>query len=244
MKLTNSTLVIPAVSAGNIPQLTVDLLIHTYKAKFIGRLDDKYLYPFAGPRDEYENEQSGTRISTPLEIYYVETQDQRLTILQMRSPTLPGLKLRFVQETLIPFINQNEFSQIIMIGSSNAGLMMKQNGSQSQKFSRIQLYSDSVENQLAGLKLASENNIRPIPDTLAESGIVKDVLKQCKSPTCLCCGIVMFAYEGDNFSDAEELCDYVIGILTIEKHEWIRPKSWKRVYGREVPVGLEQGLYS
>lgn len=64
--LNNSILVIPAVSAGNVPQLTSDLLIYSLGLKLVGRLSDQYLYPFAGPRDAPEGVAT-SGISTPVE---------------------------------------------------------------------------------------------------------------------------------------------------------------------------------
>lgn len=64
--LTNSILVVPAVSAGNVPQLTADLLIYSLGLELVGRLSDQYLYPFAGPRDAPEGVES-SGISTPIE---------------------------------------------------------------------------------------------------------------------------------------------------------------------------------
>lgn len=64
--LKDSILIVPAVSAGNVPQLTADLLIYTLGLKLVGRLDDTYVYPFIGPRDGPEgSDLSG--ISTALE---------------------------------------------------------------------------------------------------------------------------------------------------------------------------------
>lgn len=64
--LNDSILVVPAVSAGNVPQLTADLLIYSLGLELVGRLSDQYLYPFAGPRDAPEGVKT-TGISTPIE---------------------------------------------------------------------------------------------------------------------------------------------------------------------------------
>jgi proteasome chaperone 2 len=50
-------LIIPSVSCGNIPQLTVDLLIHSLDFSLVSRLDDSYLHPFASPVDHVEGQQ-------------------------------------------------------------------------------------------------------------------------------------------------------------------------------------------
>ena len=46
-----STLIIPSVSIGNVPQLAVDLLIATLKVPLVGYMSSPYLVPCAGTRE-------------------------------------------------------------------------------------------------------------------------------------------------------------------------------------------------
>ena len=59
-----STVIIPSISIGNVPQLTVDLLITTLKIPLVGYLSSRYLVPCAGTRED-PNTSSG--IACPLE---------------------------------------------------------------------------------------------------------------------------------------------------------------------------------
>ncbi|CAN6609924.1 proteasome assembly chaperone 2 [Trichomonascus vanleenenianus] len=234
-QIANSVLVIPTVSSGNIAQLAVDLLIHTLGAELVGNLDDRYLYPFAGPLDHPISSDAPTnKISTAADVYYAGG----LTVVQLRSPTLPGYKQRFVRETLVPFAQKHAFKSVLLVGSSNIALQT----SPIDPENNIHVYSDSISTQLAALDLDSVGKaVQPVPKQLPESGIAVDVLQQLENS----CGIIMFAYEGDNFSDAEKLAGEVGKALGISgPSTWIRPQSWSRAYGKDTPIGIEEGLYT
>lgn len=63
-----STLVIPSVSIGNVPQLAVDLIIATLNVPLVGYMTSPYLVPCAGTReDSSQFGQAG--IACPLEGY-------------------------------------------------------------------------------------------------------------------------------------------------------------------------------
>ncbi len=49
----DATLIIPAVSIGSVPQLAVDLLLHSADLGLakVGRIDPSFCFPFAGPSD-------------------------------------------------------------------------------------------------------------------------------------------------------------------------------------------------
>lgn len=78
--LHDSILTVPTVSAGNVPQLTTDLLIYSLGLKLVGRLSEQYLYPFAGPRDAPEGV-STSGISTPVEGMYIYLMSNSLLLI-------------------------------------------------------------------------------------------------------------------------------------------------------------------
>lgn len=65
--LQGTTLILPAVSIGSVPQLAVDLLLHSAELHLVkvGRLDPSFCFPFVGPSDSPVNE--NTDITTALE---------------------------------------------------------------------------------------------------------------------------------------------------------------------------------
>ena len=48
----SSTLILPSISIGNVPQLAIDLLITTLKIPLVGYMTSPYLVPCAGTREE------------------------------------------------------------------------------------------------------------------------------------------------------------------------------------------------
>jgi proteasome assembly chaperone 2 len=63
----SSTLLIPSISIGNVPQLALDLLITTLKIPLVGYLTSPYLVPCAGTREGAFNPFTGGGIACPLE---------------------------------------------------------------------------------------------------------------------------------------------------------------------------------
>lgn len=238
--LKSSILVIPAVSSGNIPQLAVDLLIHTLNAPLVTRLSDEHVYPIAGARDVPSGQKVPNKsVTTAVEVYHA----RGITFVQIRSPTLPGHRTKFVKETILPFVAEHKFRNTVVVGSATPGLQLDPSRLRFKVFSDSSVHSELVER----FKLLSLDHgqaavaVEKVPDKLDESGIIVDVMKTVESA----CGVVMYAYEGDNFQDAEELAEKLTVLLDVKNVKgWKRPESWKGAYGRDVSVGLEEGLYA
>lgn len=238
-------LIIPTISEGNIPQLAVDLLIYSLGAKFVKILDDTHLYPFVGPRDGAQGssyEDAGAPpLSTPIELY--ETEDKSLALIQIRAPTLPRSQTNFVTKTLIPLIHDGAYSEVIVAGSSNAGMQHN-----IEPNHRIKLYGDGVSKRLEQLTInaGSQDKLALLPSKdLPESGFLKKIFEHELDPVVPLLGAVIFAYEGDNFGDAEQLAEQLVILSgSLKVTEWVQPESWKGVYGREIPSGIEEGLYA
>ena len=62
----SSTLIVPSVSIGNVPQLAIDLLITTLNIPLVGYMTSPYLVPCAGTREESSSFGHGG-IACPLE---------------------------------------------------------------------------------------------------------------------------------------------------------------------------------
>ncbi|CAL9732516.1 proteasome assembly chaperone 2 [Monosporozyma unispora] len=126
------TLVLPLVSTGNVPQLTVDLILHSFNDDFhfIEDLDSKYLHPFVGPLDHtltstisepqsqlYSNA-STKKYSSALELF--TNQDQSIYIIQQRTPIIQGYLNNFIQEVIIPLITNYKISTVSILDSYGA----------------------------------------------------------------------------------------------------------------------------
>ncbi|KAF5100672.1 hypothetical protein D0Z00_001184 [Geotrichum galactomycetum] len=271
--LNDSILIVPAVSAGNVPQLAADLLLHSLGLRLVGRLSDLYVYPFAGPRDTSVSAASGG-ISTAVEVFA----GSGLTVVQVRSPPLPGQRRRFVDETLLPFVRSFRFAETLAIASSNAALRESLQGPRYQLLTPPvarnndtraataagsgssddgDVTTAALSARLAKLSLALDTPPKPAPPSLAglpESGIALDLLTAVAAAGGKICAPLIYVYEGDNFGDAHEFADRVAAAAGVDvtaiktalptPGRWTQPVSWQWVYGKSVPVGLEEGLYS
>ncbi|KAF2546793.1 hypothetical protein F2Q70_00023011 [Brassica cretica] len=82
-----STLILPALSIGNVGQLSVDLLVSSTAAERVGYLDDLNLLPCVG-NDAYGPLPCGD-LALPLEVY--ESSSTAITLAQQRSPVAKRL---------------------------------------------------------------------------------------------------------------------------------------------------------
>ncbi|CEP63153.1 Add66p LALA0_S07e03598g [Lachancea lanzarotensis] len=121
-----STLLLPLVSTGNVPQLSTDLILHSLSAdfKFVKELDSLYLFPFAGPLDFARGSQSNLyehtewkSLTTPLELFY--SPKLKMYVVQQRSPIIQKYENNFCQEVLIPLIEELKISQLVIFDATD-----------------------------------------------------------------------------------------------------------------------------
>ncbi|ERN17668.1 proteasome assembly chaperone 2 [Amborella trichopoda] len=89
----SSTLILPALSIGNIGQLAVDLLIASLNAKRVGFLDEPSVLPCVG-NDAYGPMPEGD-LAIPLEVY--DAPSHGLSLIQQRSPVVKGMMIEFAK---------------------------------------------------------------------------------------------------------------------------------------------------
>lgn len=200
-------IVLPTVSTGNVPQLALDLLIYTYGFKLVKSLGDEYLYPFVGPLDGLELP-LGQGLTTACQLFQLDN----IALIQLRSPPLPGRKLKFIEG-----IKSQIDGKVLIAGSANAGMQLE---------------------NLDRLRIAQYTK-DTIPPVLPESGYAVDAVKALDAEA-----IVLFTYEGDNIGNAKELAVVLAQKLGLPSKPLKQPLSWTRVYGKDIPLGVEQGLYT
>lgn len=111
-----STLILPALSIGNVGQLAVDLLVASTKAERIGYLDDPNVLPCVG-NDAYTPTPQGD-LALPLEAY--ESPSNALTFIQQRSPVVKGMMVDFAKN-LADFAVASGKKHIIILSSLDFG---------------------------------------------------------------------------------------------------------------------------
>lgn len=241
--LNDSTLIIPLVSIGNIPQLCIDLLIHSLKLENIETLDDLYLHPFASPIDCSSQLEQPKGISTALEVYH--SNKLHLCVIQQRSPVIPGFEKKFASEVILPFIELHKFKKIVILNSNDAGMAEAATGT-------IDVLSidELLNKSFNSLKLSESDKL--MNDVYQTPVLIDEITNLIKSKTSSTYPVapevvllVSYVYEGDNTFDAENLARKTCEYLQITCPEKLTmPLSWTGVYGdKPVPASMEEGIY-
>lgn len=115
-----STLILPALSIGNVGQLAIDLLVSSTRAQRIGYLDDPSVLPCVG-NDAYATCPQGL-LALPLEAY--ESLYNALTLVQQRSPIVKGMMIEFAKN-IADFAATSGKKHIIVLSSLDSGRRQK-----------------------------------------------------------------------------------------------------------------------
>ncbi|KAM7250179.1 hypothetical protein ACFE04_022062 [Oxalis oulophora] len=262
-----STLLLPALSIGNVGQLAVDLLISSLKSEKIGYLDDPSVLPCIG-NDAYGPIPRG-ELSLPLEAY--ESLSSSLTLIQQRSPFIKGMMIEFAKN-LADFAAASGKKHIVLLSGLDFGRWQKidlssgvqtyylsssnADGSDSvcEKFGwkRIEEYNPSQRcwkylTDLAEGNVMQEDNF-PFEDELEDedyypslpfAALFSFLKGKGLKVTCL------FSYcsEGDNMPDAFHLAEEASKLLGLTPNNllggrWQIPISWNTVYGPPPDVSM------
>ncbi|XP_041993656.1 proteasome assembly chaperone 2-like [Salvia splendens] len=112
----SSTLILPALSIGNVGQLAVDLLISSLKAEKVACLDDPNVLPCVG-NDAYSPSPLG-KLAVSLEAY--EASSSALTLVQQRSPVVKGMMMAYAKN-IADFAAANGKKHIVLLSSLDFG---------------------------------------------------------------------------------------------------------------------------
>ncbi|XP_077233182.1 clast3-like protein isoform X2 [Tasmannia lanceolata] len=115
-----STLILPALSIGNVGQLAIDLLISSMRAERIGYLDDPSVLPCVG-NDAYGPVPEGD-LALSLEAY--ASPSHALTLIQQRSPIVKGMMVEFAKN-LAYFAAAAGKKHVILLSSLDSGRRQK-----------------------------------------------------------------------------------------------------------------------
>lgn len=113
-----STLILPALSIGNVGQLAVDLLVSSSRADRIGYLDDPYVLPCVG-NDAYGPEPRGD-LAVALEVF--EDSENNLSIIQQRAPIMKGMTIKFAKN-ISSWAAAMGKKEVVIVSSLDSGKM-------------------------------------------------------------------------------------------------------------------------
>lgn len=111
-----STLVMPALSIGNVGQLAVDLLIPSSKARRVAYLDEPSVLPCVG-NDAFGPNAVGD-LALPLEEY--ESPSNGLAFIQQRSPIITGMMISFAKN-VANFVSSIGKDHVVILSSLDSG---------------------------------------------------------------------------------------------------------------------------
>eukprot|EP00946_MAST-07B_sp_MAST-7B-sp1_P000806 g806.t1 len=123
------TLVLPAVSFGNVGQLAVDILISTAlhktdtKAKRCGEFVSRHVLPVAGA-DAYclgaSKDGPSRRLATPCEVFHVE--GSGIVVMQRRSMCVRGRAGAFAEE-VAAWCKEAGFAHVVLLAGADSGTL-------------------------------------------------------------------------------------------------------------------------
>lgn len=235
--LQDSVLLVPSVSIANIPQLALDVLLHSLDFKKVATLSDEYLFPFVSPIDYAATSQQPRGVSFALEVFFSKTQN--VTLIQQRSPLMPGFAARHVSEVVVPFIQNCHFKHVVVLHLLDAGLAREVFPGDIQVFTSEDVLAESLRS-LNISKTTTEPSAVVSHDNSPYAKSLVDKISKFSTLSLM----VIYAYEGDNLYDAQVMSRKVADFLLLDIKEWQTPVSWFGVYGdKPVPLAMEEGMY-
>lgn len=260
------TLVLPCVSIGSVPQLTVDVLLASsalgQKAVHVCDLDHRLCLPFIGAQPGDANKEGSSGLRTALQVFAFPS--AKLTVVQQRSPVLKARKADFIR-LLGRWIASKGFSDVVILSSLDAGLRTdaqmlhpfwhwqdsrsrSANGqSPSDSLSatltaKVPSYAASTENGTASDKQQPGTP----PPSMPAGGLVRSLLQHASLhdtwPTTV--ALLIFAAEGDNRADAMAMAQILLQSLPSTRSQpdtqtfLAEPSDWRLLYGPPLQPGM------
>ncbi|XP_066152422.1 proteasome assembly chaperone 2 [Euwallacea fornicatus] len=229
--LSGYTLIIPSISVGNVPQLTIDLLITTLKLKNVATLWHPGIVPSIGS-DPFSNDPDV--ICSACELYVNE--DFKLAALQFRSTIEKKLILKFISNLVDCLVEMKLKGLYILATGFDYELHNIENRG-TFYFATNRDNGEEVIKQTSAQVLKTDHRGK-FNVSGAGFGIKLFDLIGTKISACM---IIKYVSEGDNINDAM-LCfskvQQFIGIDEKAVGTVAIPSSWNYVYGALPPLGL------
>lgn len=252
-------LIYPAVSVGNVAQLSADLLISTLSLHKAGYIQHPSIIPLVGGDPYAQPGETECKIFTCCEVYVSE--EHKIVILQQRAPFVQG-RCGEYRKWLVQWIKENKFKRVVIATSSWAderidkqihGSQFRFLASSQIEDSTIQLFRDQYHwQQLERRQSFPAPSVLQLQDEetsgelyIPGGGIAKSLFEDLSThmPVMI---FLMFCAEGDNIPEATELANClnrwlnlihnnsVIATDTSDITKWKIPISWKLFFGSNV----------
>ncbi|KAG8571311.1 hypothetical protein GDO81_011590 [Engystomops pustulosus] len=218
------TLVMPAVSVGNVGQLAIDLIISSLEMIKVGYFYTDCLVPMVGNNPYATNDEHAKELCINAEVY--AGPEKKLAVLQIRSPLIKKKSRAFCQ-ALTSWIKECAFTRVVVISSSHA---YQRDDSQLLgtpfRYLVTPALQTLVENTLKTLEwkemekisLYSDINEEEKKISIPGGGFTKQLFKDCCSAGIPMAVVLKFCSEGDNIPDAFALLDHINRWLNLLDH--------------------------
>ncbi|KAL8182339.1 UNVERIFIED_CONTAM: Proteasome assembly chaperone 2 [Gekko kuhli] len=249
------TLLMPAVSVGNVGQLAVDLVISTLGMTKVGYFYTDCLVPMVGNNPYATTEENATELCINAEVYAMPSKE--LVVLQIRSPFIKN-KYRHFCNALLSWVKSCSFARVVLLSSSHA---YQRNDRQLHTDSLRYLLSPAIQKTVRDLmqrlnwieleKVAAFPEVNDSEKVfhIPGGGITKLLFTESCSEGIQMVVLLKFCSEGDNIPDALVLADYLNEWLQVTTNQqsgsspaksskWKTPSSWKLLFGSGLPPAL------
>ncbi|GAC95402.1 hypothetical protein PHSY_002977 [Pseudozyma hubeiensis SY62] len=265
VKLDGTTLIIPAVSIGSVPQLAIDLLINDASLSLVkvGRIDPSFCFPFVGPSESAHSNDITTSLEGKRNHSFVHFSHSSsdtdhfpllnctvfsngsLTVIQQHSPILKSTQSTYIS-ALTSFLSSTRFTEILYLTSLDSAARTD------DEFSTplLSLFPPSslpattpIFTQLrakfpAFNPLQQKTEVPHIPGSLLTRKLVQHV--DSSDVKDRFGALLYFAAEGDTRSDAHALANVVLSLLPSSSAptSLTDPPSWSALFGSPAAPSL------
>ncbi|XP_045464894.1 proteasome assembly chaperone 2-like [Harmonia axyridis] len=227
--LSDFTLIIPSVSVGNVPQLTIDLLISNYKFEKIGLIWHESVIPLVAP-DPFDEKSDD--ICTACELY--ANRSLKIVTLQNRTSFHYKLLSVFIQDLKNDII-KHKFNRVVCLASAFDHELHKID--KGKLFYIDSLGSDSVLEQI-GFQPQQPVNDKYI---VQGGGYCTQLYEALRNRT-RCTVLIKYVAEGNNTADSISmlalLSQYIPSLKQLPSGNIEIPHSWSSVFGPPPPTGM------
>ena len=242
------SLILPAISIGNVGQLAIDLLIYNLDFKKVGYLYDHSILPLVGNDPFSSPKVPQGNLVTSAEVY--KCNEKKIVVVQLRAPLAKGCRQVFCDH-VVRWIKECRIKQTVLLTSCVASERLD-----SQIQSGPFRYLLSPETQHLNELFQTEFNWKCLEERNVEEkemsdvflpgggGVSKRFYQTCLKENVPLVTLLVFCAEGNNIPDATILLHFANIWLQMKTNkanasddpqlsevEWRQPPSWDNLYG-------------
>ncbi|KAM9414773.1 proteasome assembly chaperone 2 isoform 1-T1 [Salvelinus alpinus] len=244
------TLIMPAISVGNVGQLAVDLIVSTLNMCRVGYIHTDCLIPMAGNNPYATFAENANDLSTNAEVY--SSPELRLAVLQIRTPIVQTKSKKFCK-LMVSWIKASGFSRTVVLSSSHA---YQRDDQQLLGTPLRYLQTPSMQkvtgDRLKEMEWKEMETVSTFPGVtdseqrlyIPGGGATKGLFTDSCAEDIPLVVVLIFCSEGDNIPDAFTLLNHLNTWLHLvdapaqTQPKWRIPASWRLLFGSGIPPAL------